>query len=85
MHAPSPRVLGNEGVMISTGNQRVLIDAVHGPYSEYASPPPYELQAMQARKFPYDGPEVVLVTHIHGDHFSARKLGLHLENNESQC
>ena len=31
--------LGNEGVMFATGKQRVLIDALHGPYSEYVSPP----------------------------------------------
>jgi L-ascorbate metabolism protein UlaG (beta-lactamase superfamily) len=75
--------LGNEGVMISAGKQQVLIDAVHGPYSEYVSPPAHELRAMQEGKFPYNGPEVVLVTHVHGDHFSARALGLHLEHNKS--
>ena len=74
--------LGNEGVMISTGKQRVLIDALHGPYSEYVSPPAHELQAMQEGRFPYNGPELVLVTHTHGDHFNARQVGLHLEHNK---
>ena len=75
--------LGNEGVMISAGKQRILIDSLHGPYSEYISPPAHELQAMKEGKFPYDGPEVVLETHVHGDHFSARSLRLHLEHNKS--
>src|SRR5438128_12292150 len=73
--------LGNEGVMISTGKQRVLIDALHGPYSEYVSPPAHERQAMQEGGFPYNGPELVLVTHTHGDHFNVRQLGLHLQHN----
>lgn len=73
--------LGNEGVMFSTGKQRVLIDALHGPYSEYVSPPAHELQAMQEGGFPYNGPELVLVTHTHGDHFNVRQLGLHLQHN----
>ena len=30
-----------------------------------------------------NGGEVVLVTHAHGDHFSARTVGLHLEHNKS--
>jgi L-ascorbate metabolism protein UlaG (beta-lactamase superfamily) len=75
--------LGNEGVMISAGKQRILIDSLHGPFSEYISPPAHELQAMQEGKFPYDGPEVVLETHVHADHFSARSLRLHLEHNKS--
>ena len=75
--------LGNEGVMISAGKQSVLMDALHGPYGEYVSLPRHELQVMEEGKFPYNGPEVVLVTHIHGDHFSSRTLGLHLEHNKS--
>jgi L-ascorbate metabolism protein UlaG (beta-lactamase superfamily) len=75
--------LGNEGVLIAAGEQHVLIDALHGPYSEYVSPPRHELRAMQEGKFPYNGGEVVLVTHVHGDHFSARTVGLHLEHNKS--
>lgn len=75
--------LGNEGVLIAAGEQHVLIDALHGPYSEYVSPPRHELRAMQEGKFPYNGSEVVLVTHVHGDHFSARTVGLHLEHNKS--
>src|SRR5437879_2535473 len=38
---------------------------------------------MEEGKFRYNGPEVVLVTHIHGDHFSSRTVGLHLENNKA--
>jgi L-ascorbate metabolism protein UlaG (beta-lactamase superfamily) len=38
---------------------------------------------MQEGKFPYNGGEVVFVTHVHGDHFSARTVGLHLEHNKS--
>ena len=69
--------------MIQDGLQSVLIDALHGPYSEYFSPPPKQLKAMQMGDFPYNGSEVILVTHVHRDHFDPQIVGLHLEHNQN--
>lgn len=75
--------LGNEGVMISSGKARILIDALHGPFGEYIGPPTDQVRAMQKGLPPYNGSEILLVTHRHKDHFSSRLMALHLENNKS--
>jgi len=75
--------LGNEGVMLTAGDQRVLIDAIHGSFGEYIAPPSDQLSAIEHGKPPYDGRGLVLVTHIHADHFSPQSVGLHLQHNKS--
>ncbi|MDI1243432.1 MAG: MBL fold metallo-hydrolase, partial [bacterium] len=74
--------VGNEGVLISDGTKAVLIDGLHRKYDDdYLNPPPDVLAAMEAGKPPFDQVRVVLVSHVHGDHFSAESVGLHLKNN----
>lgn len=60
----------------------VLIDGLHRKYVDaYLNPPPEVLSAMETAKPPFDQVRVVLVSHVHGDHFSAESVGLHLKNN----
>lgn len=74
--------VGNEGVLISDGTKAVLIDGLHRKYDDaYLNPPPEVLTAMETAKAPFDQVRVVLVSHVHGDHFSAESVGLHLKNN----
>ncbi len=84
-HAPGTIKLtyvGNEGVLISDGMKSVLIDGLHRKYGDaYLNPPPDVLSAMELAKPPFDQVRVVLVSHVHGDHFSAESVGLHLKNN----
>lgn len=74
--------VGNEGVLISDGRKAVLIDGLHRKYDDdYLNPPPEVLSAMETARPPFDQIRVVLVSHVHGDHFSAESVGLHLKNN----
>lgn len=74
--------VGNEGVLISDGTNAVLIDGLHRKYDDaYLNPPPEVLSAMENAKPPFDQVRVVLVSHVHGDHFSAESVALHLKNN----
>jgi L-ascorbate metabolism protein UlaG (beta-lactamase superfamily) len=74
--------VGNEGVLISDGEKAVLIDGLHRKYGDaYLNPPPEVLSAMEGAKAPFDKVRVVLVSHVHGDHFSAESVGAHLASN----
>lgn len=74
--------VGNEGVLISDGTNAVLIDGLHRKYDDaYLNPPPEVLSAMENARPPFEQVRVVLVSHVHGDHFSAESVALHLKNN----
>jgi L-ascorbate metabolism protein UlaG (beta-lactamase superfamily) len=76
------RYLGNEGVMISSGKRKVLIDALHREYrSDYAFPPPALLSSLETAVAPYDQIDLILVSHIHLDHFHPLSVGLCIKNN----
>ena len=69
-------------MLISDGSKAVLIDGLHRKYGDdYLNPPPDILSSMETAKPPFDQVRVVLVSHVHGDHFSAESVGLHLKNN----
>jgi L-ascorbate metabolism protein UlaG (beta-lactamase superfamily) len=83
-----PRVeityLGNEGVLVAFGGQRVAIDALHrefprAPYYEHL-PAPY-LEKLEAAEAPFDRIRVHLTTHVHADHFHGESVARHLEKN----
>ncbi|MGD9629378.1 MAG: MBL fold metallo-hydrolase [Pyrinomonadaceae bacterium] len=74
--------VGNEGVLISDGRKAVLIDGVHRKYGDdYLFPPPEVLTSMETGKPPFDEVRIVLVSHVHGDHFCAESIGSLLKNN----
>ena len=76
------RYIGNEGVLISSGDKQVLIDGLHREYKPaYAFPPTDLLEKLENARPPYDKINLLLVSHIHLDHFHPQSIGLHLKNN----
>jgi len=74
--------IANEGVLISSGGKQVLIDGLHREYKpDYAFPPPVLLESLESARAPYDKLNLILVSHIHLDHFHPQSTGLHLANN----
>lgn len=73
---------GNEGVLITSGKKKVLIDALHREYKpDYLFPPPELLKSMETALSPYDQINLLLVSHMHLDHFHPESVALALKNN----
>ncbi len=72
--------VGNSGFMITIGGKKILIDAMFVGNSEYRLPQDVQDALADARP-PFDGVDVILVTHNHGDHFNAPMVRQHLKNN----
>ncbi len=71
--------IANEGVMLSDGSRKVLIDGLFRDYGpEYADPADSTLASLEAARAPFDAVDLVLVTHRHGDHFHPRSVAPHL-------
>jgi hypothetical protein len=74
--------LANEGVLLSGGGRKVLIDALFLRYgAEYALPPDSTQRALQAARSPFELVDLILVTHRHGDHFHPEPVAAHLQAN----
>lgn len=73
------RYIANEGVLLTHGKQKVLIDAHHFQGNPlYDHVPPLRLQQMVNGLKPFDGVSLILATHMHADHFDAATVGQHL-------
>jgi L-ascorbate metabolism protein UlaG (beta-lactamase superfamily) len=76
--------LANEGVLLEGGGKRVAIDALHRPYGppgEYLHLSTEERRKFEAAEPPYDGLDLLLVTHVHRDHFHPEAVGAYLAAN----
>jgi L-ascorbate metabolism protein UlaG (beta-lactamase superfamily) len=74
--------VANEGVLISSGDKRVLIDGLHREYQRaYAFLPAPQRELIETAKVPFDGIDLILVSHLHLDHFHPESVGLHLQHN----
>jgi L-ascorbate metabolism protein UlaG (beta-lactamase superfamily) len=74
--------IANEGVLLSSGDKQVLIDGLHREYKPaYSFPPKTLLNALETAQAPYNEIDLVLVSHLHLDHFHPESIGLHLKNN----
>ena len=74
--------LANEGVMLSSGRQKVLIDALFLKYGpDYAVPGDSTSASLQRARIPFDSVDLLLVTHRHGDHFHPVPMAAHLRAN----
>jgi L-ascorbate metabolism protein UlaG (beta-lactamase superfamily) len=72
--------IANSGVMLAAGKSKVLIDALFDkPHPDYKSPAPETLEKIMAGTAPFDGVDLVLVTHNHSDHFAAPLVVRYLE------
>lgn len=73
--------IANEGVLISSRDKRVLIDGLHRKYDDaYAFLPDAERTKIEGAKPPFDKIDLILVSHMHGDHFHPESVGLYLKN-----
>ena len=74
--------IANEGFLIASGNDKILIDALQrGSIPGYAVPSPELLQQMEYAKGPFEGVDLVLASHRHWDHFDAGAVARHLQFN----
>jgi L-ascorbate metabolism protein UlaG (beta-lactamase superfamily) len=74
--------IANEGVLISSGGKQVLIDGLHREYErDYAFLPPAQREKIETAKAPFDQIDLILVSHLHLDHFHPESVGLHLQHN----
>lgn len=75
--------LANQGVLVTSGNTQILIDAAFQREFEYLDVlPDAELAKIENAESPYDQVDIILATHIHGDHFNADIIGKHLMRNK---
>lgn len=74
--------IANEGVLISSGDKQVLIDGLHREYGrDYAFLPDAQREKIETAKSPFDQIDLVLVSHMHLDHFHPESVGLYLQHN----
>ena len=74
--------LANEGVLLSGGGRKVLIDGLFLKYETgYPVPADSTQTALARAASPFDSVELVLVTHRHGDHFHPTPVAAHLRAN----
>ncbi len=67
--------LANYGVMISNGHQAVVVDGLFREgIPPYKRVPAEELSKLEAGEAPYDKVELLLVSHLHKDHFSEKSV-----------
>jgi len=71
--------LGNEGVLISRGDIRILFDPLFDNGFDQFQMVPYDMQTrLFAGEPPFDGVDAIFVSHAHGDHFSAELMARYL-------
>ncbi len=73
--------LQNDGVMISEGSKKVVIDAIFNFASGWINLPATENNKLINAQEPYNDIDLILITHNHGDHFSTSAVNTHLSNN----
>jgi len=75
--------LGNEGVLISTAVGKVLFDPFfHNDYGSYQLVPESIRKDIFDGNAPYDDIDVIIISHAHGDHFSAEDSLAYLQKHE---
>lgn len=76
--------LGNEGVLIEYNGSKVLIDALFDEYNlKFDAPSENTMTKIMTQTKPYDGVDMVLVTHAHRDHFNGQIAADYIQANKS--
>ena len=70
--AGAARYLGNEGVLVTNGEMKVLFDAFYTDgYGSYVLVSENDRKNLMDGTPPFDGIDAIFVSHVHGDHFTA--------------
>lgn len=72
--------LANAGVMLRSGDTKVLIDGLFRPYEGYPVLPESYREQLERAQPPFDGIDLILVSHQHGDHFQAESVARYLQS-----
>jgi L-ascorbate metabolism protein UlaG (beta-lactamase superfamily) len=73
--------IANEGVLIDAGGKRVLIDGLHREYRPaYPFLPEPHREQIETAQPPFDRIDVILVSHVHLDHFHPESVARHLRH-----
>jgi L-ascorbate metabolism protein UlaG (beta-lactamase superfamily) len=73
--------VGNAGFLVRMGTKKVLIDGCFRGFAG-AYLLPQEIQDKLAKaEAPFDGIDLILATHAHGDHFDSELVRKHLQSN----
>lgn len=82
--AQSVEYLANEGILITAGDASVLIDGLFGDgLPEYPVVPAAKRDSLEGAVGRFAEIDLVLVTHLHADHFDPAAVGRHLEANST--
>jgi ankyrin repeat protein/L-ascorbate metabolism protein UlaG (beta-lactamase superfamily) len=73
--------IGNEGFLISRGERKVIIDALHMNPWNYPSTGDRVFSMMLEDRSPFDGVDLSVVSHAHADHMSPRMTAELLKRN----
>lgn len=75
--------MANQGVLIKGKDKQVLIDGAFKKEFEYLDVlPDTELSKIENAQSNYNSIDLILATHVHGDHFNAELTGKHLTHNK---
>lgn len=73
--------IGNAGFMVTVGGKKILIDAIFNGYKGYYELPENIREKIRLGQPPFDGVDLLLVTHNHGDHYDNGLVREYLNNN----
>jgi L-ascorbate metabolism protein UlaG (beta-lactamase superfamily) len=73
--------VGNAGFLITAGDKKLLIDATFRGYKQVYELPPDIQEKIAKAQPPFDGIDVILATHAHGDHFNADLTRQYMSSN----
>ncbi|MCB0461138.1 MAG: MBL fold metallo-hydrolase [Flavobacteriaceae bacterium] len=74
--------LANEGVFIKSSKTQLLIDVPFNKEFDYLDVlPDTELNKIENAEEQYQAIDILLATHLHGDHFNAKVAGKHMVHN----
>jgi L-ascorbate metabolism protein UlaG (beta-lactamase superfamily) len=80
----SAHYIANEGVLVVDGDTKIMFDPLfHNSYGQYRLPSEKDRAAMMAGAPPFDGVDIVFISHAHGDHFDAEDMNAYLAANNA--
>lgn len=82
--AQSITYIANAGVLIENKKQKVLIDAIFGQDNlKFDAPEPSTIQDITQGIYPFDSTNLLLITHVHQEHFDPLMVSDYLKNNKT--